>query len=226
MTNAPTTSTPEAVISAAFAAMNTEDWHGLAALCDPQSLRIFKNRTLNILEMLRSDCDTPGDLPDVAAANSFGPEPDFLSYLRFEIAGVSSIDEVREMNPGKVFTRWVQARSFRPRTGDDDSTGGDAKRQKTVWSYTYYVLGSVRDGNDIAHVVVRLPREESLPPENASEGVQLSADVREYLTALSHWGEPLSITCCLQSDRSWRMIPRRNLFLFDSATTVEVGSNS
>ena len=220
------TATPEAVVSAAFAAMNTEDWQGVAALCDPQGLRIFKNRTLNILEMLQSDCETQGDLPDVVAGDSFDPEPDFLTYLRFEIAGVSSIDEVRQMDPGKVFTRWIQARSFRPRSDDDDTGAADGNQQKTVWAYTYFVLGSVQDGNGIAHVVIRSPREESLPPENPSDGVQLAPEVREYLQALSRWGEPLFITCCIQPDGSWRMIPRRNLFLFDSVATVDVQSTT
>lgn len=218
----PAPGTPEAVVTAAFAAMNTEDWHGLVTLCDPQSLRIFKNRTLDILEMIRSDCDTPGDLPDVAAGNSYDAEPDFLSFLRLEIAGVSSIEEVREMDPGKVFARWIQAKSFRPRAGEEDPTDENAKRQRTVWSYTYFVLGSVRDGEDIAHVVVRSPRHESVPPDDGHDGVQLPADLREYLTALSRWGDPLFITCCLQPDRSWRMVARRNLFLFDSPASVDI----
>ena len=226
MTHDHPTSNPEGVILAALAAMNTEDWHGLAALCDPQSLRIFKNRTMDILEMLRSDCEAPGDLPEVVAGSSYDDgDGDFQLYLRHEIAGVSSIEEVREMDPGKVFTRWIQAHSFRPRPGDAaDPADEDASGQKIVWSYTYDVLGSVPDGDDIAHVVIRSPREESLPPENTDDGVQLREDLREYLTALSHWGEPLFITCCRQPDGSWRMVPRRNLFLFDSASTVDVAN--
>jgi hypothetical protein len=220
MTNDPSTRTPEAVVSAAFVAMNTEDWHGVAALCDPQGLRIFKNRTLNILDMLNSDCDSPGDLPDIASANSYDHDSDFQSHLRLEVAGVSSIDEVRAMDPGKLFTRWVQAKSFRPRNGDHDAADEPVKGEKTVWSYTYLVLGSVRDGDGIAHVVIGSPRADSVTVDHTDDGVQLSPDLEEYLTALNHWGEPLFITCCLQPDGSWRMIPRRNLFLFDSITSV------
>ena len=224
MPNNPATNSPDAVVSAAFAAMNTEDWQAVAALCDPQGLRIFKNRTLEILEMLQSDCETPRDLSDIVGSNSYDPEPDFLSYLRLEVAGVSSVEEVREMESGKVFTRWIQAKSFRPRSGADDAADVDVKRQKRVWAYTYVVLGSVRDGDDIAHVVIRLPREEFMAPETTEDGVNLSPDLREYLTAVNHWGDPIFITCRLQPDASWRMIPRRNLFLFDSVASVDVTS--
>src|SRR5690242_4883983 len=109
---------PVKVVDAAFQALNLEDWAGLADLCDPVSLRAFKR------EMLEEFCGSSDrdestheidvveeDDPEIRAAiehdlailrESWDP----AERVRREFASVDSVDELREMEPGKMFARW------------------------------------------------------------------------------------------------------------------------
>lgn len=89
--------TPEDALVAAFAAISTEDWHGLTMLCDPVSLPVFKRQTVRILSEFAQACEMERE---------FGEEEfDFDEFLLSEVAGASSLDDVKEMDAGRLFAR-------------------------------------------------------------------------------------------------------------------------
>lgn len=224
--------TPEGVVAAAFAAINTEDWHGLTALCDPLSLAVFKKQTIDSLVDL-ADCDDPAaDDPEFDPMESIRYEADPTFFLRYELTGVSSIDEVREMDPCRVFVRWLQARSPSGWSGDSskDSQYEKARaaalnpRERKVRSYRYRILGAVPDGPDIAYVLFR-PSETfcDIYPESYKECLnQWSEDERRFMAAVHNRGDP-SVVICRKSSGSWQIVAKRNFLLMDSIDVVEIG---
>jgi hypothetical protein len=154
--------TPEKVVDAAFEALNLEDWARLADLCDPVSLRAFKR------EMLEDFCgsgDRDESTSEVDVVEEENPEiraaiEHDIAILREwwsspanrvsnEFASVETVDELREMDPGKMFARWLQARKPALEGDRDRDPGEDWKRQKarasekTTRAFLHTTLGSV-----------------------------------------------------------------------------------
>jgi len=222
--------TPEDVVSAAFAAINLEDWHCLSALCDPLSLALFKKQTIDSLVELEDCHDLAADDPSFDAMEKIRYESDPTYFLRYELAGVSSIDEVREMDPGRVFVRWLQARSPASwrETPEADSTHEKTRYapgcgERTIRSYRYAILGSVADGPDIAYVLFR-PAETvcDIYPDAYKECLERwSEEERRFMAAVHNRGDPC-VVICRKSGGSWQIIAKRNFFLMDSIDVVEV----
>lgn len=221
-------SSPEDVVAEAFAAINMDDWNGLTALCDPLSLAVFKKQTIDSLIDLADCYDLAEGDPEFDAMDRIRYEADPVWFLRYEVAGVSSIDEVKEMDPGRVFVRWLQAKSRWP-----EDTQGDAAFEKVgaspdrgarrIRSYRYKILGSVPDGPDIAYVLFR-PAEAfcDIYPDAYQECLkQWTEDERRFMAAVHNRGDP-SVVICRKSGGSWQIIAKRNFFLFDSLDVVEV----
>ncbi|MEO8578004.1 MAG: hypothetical protein ABI556_14945 [Gemmatimonadales bacterium] len=206
----------EDVVTAAFAAINAEDWHELAMLCDPASLSIFKRETLDLL----SEYDDGFELE-----NDFGDVPDLAEMLRFEMANVSSIEEAKAMDPGRVFARWIQAHSISYFSGKDDQEVAcarrDGDRPRIVRSYKYAVLGSVADAPDIVDVIYRStdPLSELYSIAYEKRLGKLSEDERR-IVELIHHRDPLVVTCRKQRDGSWKIIAKRDFILIDSVEFV------
>ena len=227
---ADTMNSPEDVVAAAFAAINTEDWHGLTALCDPLSLAVFKKQTIDSLIDLAECYDVAEGDPEFDAMERIRYEADPTWFLRYEVAGISSIDEVKEMDPGRVFVRWLQAKSP-AQWPDDPLENAPYERdrvapnpgERKVRSYRYKILGSVPDGSDIAYVLFR-PSEPfcDVYPEAYQECLKRwSDDERRFMAIVHNRGDP-SVVICRNSGESWQIIAKRNFFLFDSLDVVEV----
>lgn len=213
---------PEELLAAVFAALNTEDWHTLTTLCDPLGLTIFKRHTLRLLSRYAEDCDTGDEFSD-----GFGNEEVHLvDILRFEVAGVESFREIEEMDAGRVFVRWLQARIFKNRI-EPWRQGSEESAHRTVRSYKYSVLGSVADGEEFVHVIYRQTIDLSeWHPEIYDNGwKERSDEERAFVESMHQRGDPSVVVCRRQSDGSWKMIPKRTFWLFDSEDVVEVRGN-
>lgn len=213
---------PEDLLAAVFAALNTEDWHTLATLCDPVGLAIFKRHTLRLLSRYAEDCDTGDEFSD-----DFGDDGVHLvDILRLEVAGVESFREIEEMDAGRVFVRWLQARIFKNKI-EPWRQGSEEGDLRTVRSYKYSALGSVADGDEFAHVIYRqiIDLSEWHPEIYDKAWKERSDDERGFVEAMHQRGDTSVAVFRRQSDRSWKMVPKRTFWLFDSEDVVEVRGN-
>ncbi len=213
---------PEELVAAVFAALNTEDWHTLTTLCDPMGLAIFKGHTLRLLSRYAEDCDTGDEFSD-----GFGNEEVHLvDILRFELAGVESYREIEEMDAGRVFVRWLQARTFKNRI-EPWRQGSEESAHRTVRSYKYSVLGSVADGEEFVHAIYRqtIDLSEWHPEIYDNVWKERSDEERGFVEAMHQRGDPSIAVCRRQSDGLWKMIPKRTFWLVDSEDVVEVRGN-
>ena len=236
--------TPTEVLDAAFAALNLDDWAGFTDLCDPVSLRAFKTETLefhsdegdsyhiDVDDLLDSEPDMPREVAEyqVAKMNRYA---DPAHKLNQEFLTVSSVEEVRRMDPAKLFVLWLQARSPYRRLElerDDEQpweTGAAWDPPiddgvKETRGYRYSVIGSVPDGPDIAHVLYRTEHgiEKIFVEEYAEWLAQRPADEQELAHELRHHASPQFATCRRQSDGSWRLVAQRYLMLVSSLQRV------
>lgn len=213
---------PEDLLAAVFSALNTEDWHTLTTLCDPLGLAIFKRHTLRLLSRYAEDCDTGDEFSD-----DFGDEEvDLVDILRFELAGVESFREIEDMDAGRVFVRWLQARLFRNEI-EPWREGGEGSALRTVRSYKYSVLGSVADGDELVHVIYRQTMDLSdwHPEIYDNAWKERSNEERGFVEAMHQRGDPSVAVCRRQCDGSWKMVPKRTFWVFDSEDVVGVGGN-
>ena len=215
--------TPEEVVTAMFAALNTDDWHGVTMLCDPLGLVAFKRQTMTILSEFSDDYESDTE---------FGESTGAMDVLRFEVANTSSIEEVREMAPGRVFVRWLQARSLSCYDDVDTDHGcrkaGELNGQRTVRAYRYSVLGGIADGPDITHVLYRPTVFEAAEYREAYEKrlMDMSEEERRFSVLMQHRGDPCVVSCRKQDDGSWKIVAKRDLLLFDSLDVVKVRNAS
>jgi hypothetical protein len=233
---------PEEVVDAAFEALNLEDWAGLADLCDPVSLRAFKREMLEDFcvpndrdEATREDDPDDEDDPEIRAAieHDLALMREWLNpanRLRAEFSSVETVDELREMDPGKMFTRWLQAKKPERHVERDRDASEDWKRQKTSASdkmtrtYHYTTLGSVLDGDKIAYVVYR----NSKKPNDVYPGVldewesSVPKDEVELARDTRYLRHPMVATCRKQNDGSWRLIASSHFSLVGTLQAVEL----
>jgi hypothetical protein len=234
--------TPEKVVDAAFEALNLEDWAGLAGLCDPVSLRAFKREMLEEFCWSSARDESASEVeiveeedPEILAAveHDFAIIREWFSpanRVRTAFASVESVDELREMDPGKMFARWLQAKEPEQDADPDRDPGENWKRhkvpasEKTTRAYHYTTLGSVLDGDKIAYVVYR----NSKGPNDFYPGVmndwesERPADEVELARDTRYLRHPMVITCRRQSDGSWRLIASSHFSLTGWLQVVEV----
>jgi hypothetical protein len=234
--------TPLEVVNAAFAALNVEDWAGFASFCDPVSLRAFKREILEEFGEYRepssvAECDDlleEEEDPDLRAAIEhdlavmdewFNP----VHRVIVEFDSVETVEELREIDPGRAFARWLQARSrnpYRPNVpeeGEEWRRGKETSRKSTR-GYSYLAVGSVLDSPDIAYVVYR----NAHSPNDVYPGVMDSweqsvpADEAELARLTHYLQNPQVLTCRKQTDGSWRLLAGRRLSLVGTLQVVEV----
>lgn len=218
--------TPVDVVTAAFAAINLEDWHTFIGLCDPLSLAVFKRQTVRYLGMLDDELEHSDDPLGLEGddSSSYSVEPEFL--VRHEIAGARSVDDIREMDPGRVFVRWIQARSFYRDRDLEDGRGpekDEPDRKRNVVGYRYAVLGSVPVHPSFAYVLAC--------STDGSPGTDFLAgnehfkewpdDERRYFCDMCQRSDPLVVECRRIEDGSWRIVARRSFFVMDSLEAVD-----
>ncbi len=130
------------------------------------------------------------------------------------------------MDAGRVFVRWLQARIFKSKI-EPWLQGSEESALRTVRSYKYSVLGSVADGDELVHVIYRqiIDLAEWRPEIYDNAWKERSYEERGFVEAMHQRGDPSVAMCRRQSDGSWKMVPKRTFWLFDSEDVVEVREN-
>lgn len=224
--------TPAEVVQAAFDAINLEDWGGLARLCDPVGLRLFKDEILDqSAETFRrfgksADALLEIDLEDADDDFDFGLV-DPGEALGRELLNVTTLEQLQEMDPARVFARWIQAKSCRQRRilkPPEESWRGpaDSPLSGTALVYSFAVLGWVNDGADLAHVLYRNDRD--IPGKPIVGGIEHKTDAEqedELGRILCVRSFPVTALCRRQGDNSWKLIASRDLYLVASVELID-----
>ena len=236
---------PADVLNAAFAALNLDDWAGFAELFDPVSLRAFKSDMLasydDDVEEYHIDADDllefEPDMPREAAEYKAARMNEVTSKahrLKREFLIVESVDELRAMDPARMFVLSLQACSphrqaeheppveLEPweEASDWDESYDDGK--KATRAYRYSVVGCIYDGPEIAHVLYRhdLTADKIFPEEYAEVMSEKPEDEQLLCQQLHHKADLNLMTCRRQRDGSWRLIATQTLFLVSSLQRV------
>jgi len=221
---------PIELVDAAMAATNREDWHGVAALCDPASLAAFRR---HMLDRLDPATIAPHEVTAESLQHGERPMPrevaeqfaawrrernDPVHRLREEFPDVASTDELRAMAPAELFAAWLDGRSARRQIlrlvaeGRAPAAVAEHLRAGPFPSQSLVALGVVHDGERFAHVLYR-HRHDAEPAAVETHGwaAALPDDERELALELMHRGHPQVTTCRRQPDGSWRLIADHNL---------------
>jgi hypothetical protein len=222
--------TPEDVVRAVFDAMNLSDWAGMAALFDEVSLRAFKHEQLDDydhplefeLELDEYMESHPG-ITELEAKERIARLEHITSVahrLNRDFLVIKSVDELREMDAGRVFALYVQANAphrrmeLEPDDGQPwekeaewEPANGNENRKQTR-AYRHSVIGHILDGENIAHVLYRDEHTVAkIFPEEYGEWLNGRPEDERLLAAeLHHRSTPHFATCRRQADGTWRMI--------------------
>ena len=153
--------------------------------------------------------------------------------LKRDFLTVSSVDELRVMDPSRMFVLWLQACSPYRRAALEAETdepwesdsGWDPAvddGKKETRGFRYSVVGCVQDGSEIAHVLYRDDHtiDKILPAEYAELMSGRPADEQELARQLHHNSHPRFATCRRQADGTWRLVADRYLMLVSSLQRV------
>lgn len=233
--------TPRLVVAIAFERLRNNDWPGLAELCDPLSLEAFK------IEMLEEFGDRFGEPDPEVTATEVEPielddemYADYMKYLhpdsmmKVEFPLLTSMDDLRSMEPVDAFTCWLEGKATHPRSAEVDpdepwiaelkaELEGDDPYDDREWPL-YEIVGCVFDSPDIAHVVYR-PKASAREVIGAGYDEWLArgpSEYREYMIAMNHRGIPMLISCRRQKDGSWRLVGNRQFSFFSSLQVTEI----
>lgn len=238
---------PSQVIVDAVAAIDREDWNAFINLCDPVSLRRFKNELVwqfsdDGYSPDYSDCSLDEflrDVPEMTREDAEFYSADMhrrlspAARLNLELSTVSSVEELKGLEPREVLIRWLKSRM--PRKGNEFSIKGWEPPQGLeaeegdrlsleelddfVFKAEYVVLGSVRDGPEFAHVVCR-HADRHYRDEEESEDNAKPRDEAELDRAIENRTLMLTALCRRQPDETWRLIAERNLFFLPTMSIV------
>ncbi|MGI9043556.1 MAG: hypothetical protein ACR2GK_05465 [Gemmatimonadaceae bacterium] len=233
---------PVEVVNAVFAALNSADWAGLAELCDPVSLRAFKREildefpdtgeglSLDIESLMEAEPDLPREVAEyqLAQMNKY-MDPGYR--LESQLHAVSSVEQLRGMDPGRVFARWLQARSpenFRQNkreAGEQwELPEPQDQSRKATRAYRYTALGSVLDSSEVAYVVYRKSAEVTdIYPGLMDDWAALRPADEVELARVTHFlHTPRVATCRKQADGTWRIVADSSLLLTGTLQVVEI----
>lgn len=218
---------PIAVFQAAAEAVAREEWLAAAVLCDPISLRLFKDELVqrvspdreiypvSVEALLRSQPDMPRDVAEYQVAQherSWNQS----AVLEREVPGVGDITSLRALSPVEVFAahlsrnsvdnRIKQLRQFTPMTTEWE----ELVRSQVQAVPRYSALGVIHESERIAFVVFRLdfrtPGDDIAAANGSGDpDAGLSAEKREYVADVAS-GPPECQTCRRQPDGSWRLV--------------------
>jgi len=177
---------PEAVVQAAALAMHEERWRDAAALCSPESLREFLSDRVAILRDHRPVTLTweqwrrmLPELPEEVARwqwEQHRAAGDVDEGMRRELAqvGVADLDALAALEPTTFYERWLAAHSPRSRNAVMLESHKVSVRVRAWFDLhasrlpLLVVLGHVREGERLAHVVVR--EQPETPPTTMPNG--------------------------------------------------------
>jgi len=213
--------------------MNLQDWGGLGELCDPVSLRLFKQEILDQAETTfrRFGKSAAEELFDAEEEDlGFDPYEGFIDAgecLSHELADVTTVEQLREMDPARVFARWIQAKTRRQRRilePDNESWQAPAESPPfiTAQVFSFTILGCVMDDAGLAHVLYRNDR--NIPPAAAAHrnDIKSAADEDDELQRiLCVRSYPVTALCRKQADGSWRLIASSSLYLVPTVELID-----
>lgn len=75
-----------------------------------QTTATFRVLEVSVDDMIRAESDLPGE-PTEHRGSKYAGLIDPVEILKKEILSVTSVEELRELDPARVFVRWLQARS-------------------------------------------------------------------------------------------------------------------
>lgn len=223
---------PVELFRAAVDGLEQEKWQEVAGLCDPVSLRAFKQSFLSqfdlaprvswsVEQLLRFSPDMPRAVAEYQIVQ-IHRQSDPAVRLARDFPLVGSIEELRDMEPADVFARWLEGKSPRGqilaavRDGSITEAAAAAHGSELGRLPPYESVGAVKDGNDVAYVLYQFARAESgeMSDEVKEWMDDLSPEEREFAElALPH---PSIATCRRQPDNTWRLIADHDFLHFGS----------
>jgi hypothetical protein len=158
----------------------TEDWEGVADLCDPASLSVFRRNLLGFYaprnygqltaeEYLKHSPDMPREVAEYRAQQQ--PQADDPLYrLREDMPRINSLEELHALSSRDLYVEYLRSQS--PRTDVEKQLAtGRVTRQvaeralaETLAWYDFRPIGVVMAGERMAHVLYRT----RLTPESYS----------------------------------------------------------
>jgi hypothetical protein len=228
---------PVEVISDSIAALNKEDWQAFTDLCDPVSVRRFKRQLVEQFtevgprnswtaeDFLSAFPDMPRSVAEYRAAEverQRHPE----ERLKLEIRNVDSVEELKSLEPSEVLIRWLQTRS--PHEFWAEVAESWKEKGENSWGCgeslsRYTILGSVRDGPEISHVVFRHDWADSVTIDQPEDWDTTIPSDERALSRLLEERSPHAVTCRKQGDGSWRIVADRNLFFLEMLSVGDAG---
>lgn len=178
---------PEAVVRAAAVAMHEERWRDAALLCSPESLEARRAFALRLVGDLRPTALTweqyrrmMADAPEDVARwqwQQIEAEHGMRDYADEQLAalGVRDARELAALEPAEYYARHLAAQApRRQNAGMLDAM--NAPPRLRAWFAEHQarhpllvVLGHVREGERLAHVVVREQHAGATPPPEATD---------------------------------------------------------
>jgi hypothetical protein len=166
-------SDPLSLFRAAVEALERENWHRIAALCDAESLAAFKRDLLDSIapppggplklsatELMKASPNVPRAVAEYMVSR-FRESLDPKRRLKEEIPGAESREALEKMTPAEVYALWLEGRSVRRQldrevdrkhmsraTANELLADGSRRMEFTP-------LGFVTEGAETAHVVYR-----------------------------------------------------------------------
>ena len=184
---------PVDLFKAVLVALNAENWGGAAALCDPISLRVFRREMLDqfspnqrmqavtVEDMMRSQPELPRSVAEYYVQQQ-NERTDDTVRLRSQFPTVTNVNALRELEPAQLFAEFLYGRS--PRRQIQALAAKGQVPQKAIDSgalealganhYQFETIGSLTDGDRIAHVFYRMK-----PPSPSD-----SPDMKRWLDAM------------------------------------------
>lgn len=242
---------PAKIVADAVAALNREDWNAFVGFCDPVSVRRFKRDLVwqltdrgpgdpvTVDDFLREMPDMPREVAEYNLAE-IERSRDPILRLHLEISTVSSFEELTSLESDQVLLRWLQSRMplreddfskrrWQPAEGlevveirrlsDEEIDCGVISKPE------YVVLGSVRDGDEFAHVVCRHVLREYNDSEIDADDHATPRDELELERALRDRKWIHTAACRKQRDGSWKLIVDRSLFFMANMSIAGPGSD-
>jgi hypothetical protein len=210
---------PVQLFQTVLARMNAEDWAGTAALCDPASLTSFRRTMLDQFapterhvvtadDYLKMEPDMPREVAEYNVKHAQKTvDPD--ARIRSEFPSVASFAALRALEPVDFFAEYLYGRSPQRQLRDQAKDGAISKKAadaifaRPFEHFLYEPVGSVTDGDRIAHVLYRLKMDESTDPRADAWLANVPADEREFTKDVQRRGHPQLFLCRKQPDGGW-----------------------
>lgn len=207
---------PETLFHAALAAFEEEDWDGIAEMCDPASLSIFRSQIvrqytrprrvppITVDDYLRQAPDMPREVAEYHLAQaSARSNPEI--QLEEDFPTVASVQELLGKTPAQLYAAWLDGRSARrqmQRVAAQRALAPSAVEQvlQRRAKERFAVLGVIPDGERVAHVIFR-PEHEAVPDAGGSDPAE-----REFQRDTLNRRFINVVTCRRGSDGGWRLI--------------------